>query len=151
MIVLNSSIMNIRRPRRAAALPVVPGAEAAVRRRVLFATGTGARLYRAEVRALLRRLGRAAGLPAELASSLLPHSMRHAFATLSWTPVPACATWRTRWVTPPGALPAGTTAAAATWTAPPATCSPGTSAPLAEPRGQARPCICIRNRTVHDV
>jgi len=66
------------------ALPAVPGtAAAAARRRVLFATGTGARMYRAEVRALLRRLGRAAGLPAELAASLSPHSMRHAFATLN--------------------------------------------------------------------
>ena len=49
------------------ALPAIPGgAAAAARRRVLFATGTGARMYRAEVRALLRRLGRAAGLPDEL-------------------------------------------------------------------------------------
>ncbi len=63
-----------RRPGRPAAAP---------RRRVLFATGTGARMYRAEVRALLRRLGRAAGLPAGLAASLSPHSMRHAFATLN--------------------------------------------------------------------
>src|SRR5436190_6758775 len=66
------------------ALPAVPGgAAAAPRRRVLFATGTGARMYRAEVRALLRRLGRAAGLPAGLAAGLSPHSMRHAFATLN--------------------------------------------------------------------
>ena len=65
------------------ALPAVPGSTAAARRRVLFATGAGARMYRAEVRALLRRLGRAAGLPAALAGSLSPHSMRHAFATLN--------------------------------------------------------------------
>lgn len=65
------------------ALPAIPGASAAGRRRVLFATGTGARMYRAEVRALLRRLGRAAGLPGELAASLSPHSLRHAFATLN--------------------------------------------------------------------
>ena len=65
-------------------LPAVPGSMAAApRRRVLFATGTGARRYRAEVRAVLRRLGRAAGLPASLAGSLSPHSMRHAFATLN--------------------------------------------------------------------
>jgi site-specific recombinase XerD len=65
-------------------LPALPGSTAtAARRRVLFATGTGARMYRAEVRALLRRLGHAAGLPAELATSLSPHSMRHAFATLN--------------------------------------------------------------------
>jgi integrase len=45
------------------ALPAVPGPAAAAPRRVLFAAGTGARMYRAEVRALLRRLGRAAALP----------------------------------------------------------------------------------------
>jgi integrase/recombinase XerD len=65
------------------ALPAVPGPAAAGPRRVLFATGTGARMYRAEVRNLLRRLGRAAGLPPELAVSLSPHSLRHAFATLN--------------------------------------------------------------------
>lgn len=36
----------------------------------------GTRMYPAEIRALLRRL---AGLPGELAGSLSPHSMRHAF------------------------------------------------------------------------
>ena len=65
------------------ALPALPGSAGAPGRRVLFATGTGARMYRAEVRALLRRLGRAAGLPEDLAASLSPHSMRHAFATLN--------------------------------------------------------------------
>jgi integrase/recombinase XerD len=65
------------------ALPAIPGTVAAAPRRVLFAAGAGARMYRAEVRGLLRRLGRAAGLPAELAGSLSPHSMRHAFATLN--------------------------------------------------------------------
>src|SRR5690349_21268806 len=35
--------------------------------RVLFATGTGAWMYQAEVRALLRRLSRAADFPPELA------------------------------------------------------------------------------------
>ena len=66
------------------ALPAAPGSTAAAaRRRVLFATGTGARMYRAEVRALLQRLGHAAGLPGALAASLSPHSMRHAFATLN--------------------------------------------------------------------
>jgi site-specific recombinase XerD len=65
-------------------LPAIPGSTAAAaRRRILFATGTGARMYRAEVRTLLRRLDRAAGLPDQLAASLSPHSMRHAFATLN--------------------------------------------------------------------
>jgi len=65
-------------------LPAIPGGTAAAaRRQVLFATGTGARMYRAEVRALLRRLGLAAGLPPALAGTLSPHSMRHAFATLN--------------------------------------------------------------------
>ena len=50
---------------------------------MLFATGTGTRMYRAEVRALLRRLGRAAGLPEDLAAGLSPHSMPHALATLN--------------------------------------------------------------------
>jgi integrase/recombinase XerD len=66
-----------------AALPAVPPCAAAPRRRVLFATGTGARMYRTEVRTLLHRLGLAAGFPADLAGSLSPHSMRHAFATLN--------------------------------------------------------------------
>jgi len=44
----------------------------------------------------------------------------------AWTPGLACATRRTPWGTLPRALPAATTAAAATWTTPPATCSPGT-------------------------
>ena len=66
------------------AVPAVPGSAAAAgRRRVLFTTGTGARMYRAEVRALLRRLGRAAGFPPALAAGLSPHAMRHAFATLN--------------------------------------------------------------------
>ena len=62
-------------------LPAVPGGRAAAARRILFATGTGARMYRAEIRALLRRLGHAAGLPGGMAASLSPHSMRHGFAT----------------------------------------------------------------------
>src|SRR5690348_7266144 len=48
------------------ALPAVPGGTAAAgRRRVLFATGTGARMYRAEVRVPPRRPGPPAGLPEE--------------------------------------------------------------------------------------
>jgi integrase/recombinase XerD len=52
-------------------------------RRVLFATGNGNRMYRAEVRRLLQRLGRAAGLPDDVFGHMSPHSMRHAYATLS--------------------------------------------------------------------
>jgi hypothetical protein len=60
-------------------------------------------MYRAEVRALLRRLGRAAGLPEDLAGSLSPHSMRHPLATLNQFQQRAC---RSRscaaaWATPP--------------------------------------------------
>jgi site-specific recombinase XerD len=46
------------------ALPAVPGGPAAAApRRVLFATGTGRRMYRGQVRALLRRLGRTPPCP----------------------------------------------------------------------------------------
>jgi len=65
------------------ALPAVPGSPGAPRRRVLFATTTGARMYRAEVRILLRRLGCTAGLPADLVRSLSPHAIRHTYATLN--------------------------------------------------------------------
>jgi hypothetical protein len=48
----------------ARAHPVVPSRACdRVLCQVLFATGTGARMYRAEARALLRRLSRAAGFP----------------------------------------------------------------------------------------
>lgn len=40
-------------------------------------------MYRAEVRALLRRLSKAAGLPEDLITSVSPHSTRHAYATLA--------------------------------------------------------------------
>ena len=109
------------------ALPAIPGSTAATRRRVLFATGTGARMYRAEVRGLLRRLGRAAGLPDSLAASLSPHSMRHAFATLN---LDAGASLRDLQDAMGHASPRTTRRydrSRGTWTALPATCSPGTS------------------------
>ena len=52
------------------------------RRRPLFATQSGSRLFPADVWQLIRRLGKAAGLPAGLVSHLGPHAVRHAFATL---------------------------------------------------------------------
>ncbi len=64
-------------------VPALPGDTAGVQHRVLFATSTGSRMYRQEVRHLLQRLGRAAGLPDELAATLSAHSMRHAFGTLT--------------------------------------------------------------------
>jgi integrase/recombinase XerD len=96
------------------ALPAVPGAAAAAARRVLFATDTGARMYRAEVRTLLRRLGRAAGLPEVLVASLSPHSMRHAFATLNLDVGASLRDLQDAMGTPPRVPPAATTAAAAT-------------------------------------
>jgi integrase/recombinase XerD len=66
-----------------AAVPAIPGRPGAPRpRRVLFATETGARMLPADVWRLVRRIGKAAGLPAELVASLGPHAMRHSFATL---------------------------------------------------------------------
>jgi integrase/recombinase XerD len=65
------------------ALPAVPGMPGSARpRRALFATVTGARLFPADVWHLVRRLGKAAGLPANLVRHLGPHAMRHSFATL---------------------------------------------------------------------
>jgi integrase/recombinase XerD len=64
-------------------LPAIPGREGRPRpRRALFATGTGARLFPADAWKLIRRLGTAAGLPADLVTRLGPHAMRHSFATL---------------------------------------------------------------------
>jgi len=64
-------------------LPALPGRPAAPRPcRALFATENGGRLFPADVWQLVRRLGKAAGLPAELVSHLGPHAVRHAFATL---------------------------------------------------------------------
>jgi len=62
--------------------PAVPGGPGTARRRVLFATGSGARLLPADVWRLVRRTGAAAGLPADLVRRLGPHAMRHSFATL---------------------------------------------------------------------
>ena len=49
---------------------------------VLFATGTGRRLFPADVRRTVRRLATRAGLPADLASHLGPRTLQHTFATL---------------------------------------------------------------------
>jgi len=66
-----------------ASLPAVPGQPGGRRpRRALFATRTGARLFPADVWHLIRRLGQAAGLPADLVSRIGPHALRHSFATL---------------------------------------------------------------------
>jgi integrase/recombinase XerD len=63
--------------------PALPGRAGAARpRRVLFATDSGARLLPADVWRLVRRVGKAAGLPAELVAHLGPHAMRHSFGTL---------------------------------------------------------------------
>jgi len=66
-----------------ASLPALPGQPGAPRpRRPLFATEHGERLFPADVWSLIRRLGKAASLPADLVSHLGPHAVRHAFATL---------------------------------------------------------------------
>jgi integrase/recombinase XerD len=66
-----------------ASLPAVTSQPGSPRpRRPLFASETGARLFPADVWQLVRRIGKAAGLPAELVSHLGPHALRHAFATL---------------------------------------------------------------------
>jgi integrase/recombinase XerD len=49
---------------------------------VLFATGTGRRLFPADVRRTVRRLATRVGLPADLASHLGPRTLQHTFATL---------------------------------------------------------------------
>jgi integrase/recombinase XerD len=50
--------------------------------KVLFATGTGGRLFAADVWRVMRRLAGQAGLPDDLTSRLGPEAMRHSFATL---------------------------------------------------------------------
>jgi site-specific recombinase XerD len=62
-------------------LPALAGT--ARRDRPLFATVKGIALYPADVWGLVRRLGKAAGLPDELVSRMGAHSMRHSFATLA--------------------------------------------------------------------
>src|SRR5438132_450873 len=49
---------------------------------VLFATGTGGRLFAADVWRVVRRLAQRAGLPADLTSHLGPRAMRQSFAAL---------------------------------------------------------------------
>jgi len=67
----------------AAPLPALPGQPGLPTRRPLFVTESGGRLLRADVWALVRRLGKAAGLPADLVAHLGPHSARHTFITLA--------------------------------------------------------------------
>lgn len=50
--------------------------------KVLFATGTGRRLFAADVWRVVRRLAAQAGLPDDLTGRLGPEAMRHSFATL---------------------------------------------------------------------
>jgi integrase/recombinase XerD len=50
--------------------------------KVLFATGTGGRLFAADVWRVMRRLATQAGLPDDLTGRLGPEAMRHSFATL---------------------------------------------------------------------
>ena len=49
---------------------------------VLFATGTGRRLFPADVRRTVHRIAARAGLPADLASRLGPRTLQHTFAAL---------------------------------------------------------------------
>jgi integrase/recombinase XerD len=64
-------------------LPALPGQPGGPQpRRTLFATESGGRLFAPDVWALIRRLARAAGLPADLVSHLGVHSLRHSYATL---------------------------------------------------------------------
>jgi integrase/recombinase XerD len=53
------------------------------RDRPLIATANGRHMLPAGVWALMRQLGRAAGLPGELVGRMGAHSMRHSFATLT--------------------------------------------------------------------
>jgi len=62
-------------------LPAIIGT--AGKDRPLIATATGNPMRPADMWALMRRLGKATGLPPELVSHMGPHSMRHSFATLA--------------------------------------------------------------------
>lgn len=66
-----------------AVLPALRGQPGLRPGRVLFATESGQRLLPADVWRLVRRLGAAAGLPADLTARIGPHAMRHAYATLA--------------------------------------------------------------------
>jgi len=96
-------------------------------RRALFATGHGGRLFPADVWQLVRRLGKAAGLPVGLVSHLGPHAVRHAFATLYLDAGGSLRTCRTRWATRTRARHVAMTAPATALTARQATGSAPTS------------------------
>jgi integrase/recombinase XerD len=63
-------------------LPAVKTEGEARPRRPLFVTKHGRRLFEADIRDVIQRLGNAAGLPEDLTRRLGPHAVRHAFATL---------------------------------------------------------------------
>jgi site-specific recombinase XerD len=64
-------------------LPAVAAEGEGRSRRPLFVTKHGRRLFEANIRDTIQRLGRAAGLPEDLASRLGPHAVRHTYATLA--------------------------------------------------------------------
>jgi integrase/recombinase XerD len=63
-------------------LSAAGGPSGAHPRLVLFATGTGGRLFAADVWRIVRRIAAQADLPTSLARHLGPQAMRHSFATL---------------------------------------------------------------------
>lgn len=63
--------------------PALMGQPGASKRRVLFATSKGRQMAGADVWRLVRRVGKVAGLPADLVSRICPHAMRHTYATLA--------------------------------------------------------------------
>jgi integrase/recombinase XerD len=65
-----------------AGIPVTPGPPRTRPRRPLFATGTGGRLFAADVWRTVHRLATQAGLPPDLAAHLGPDVLRQSFATL---------------------------------------------------------------------